>query len=82
MGKTTEYVKTPTRGSRARGAKKFLLSRGVKMAEMKEYLCLFLESYGHTEVREKSLGELLDKAGLFFPSLKKYTDGKHNKKFV
>lgn len=63
-----------TKQAKSRGAKKFLLSRGVRMDGMKEYLITFLESYGHTNAREKGLNELLEKAGMFFPSLKRYTD--------
>lgn len=61
-----------------RGTKKFLLARGIKMDEMREYLLVFLQSYGHTGLEEKKLEELLDMGSLYFISLKKYANGKRN----
>lgn len=60
--------------ARARGVKKFLLSRGVRMDEMQEYLVTYFTTYGHQDEGRKTLRELLVKAGKFFPSLRVYTD--------
>lgn len=72
-------IKQFSKAAQRKGTKKFLLARGVKMENMKQYLLDFFTKYGHTELEEKTLSDLLDLGSVYFTSLKKYSYEKVNK---
>ena len=75
MGETAEHV-TWSPSAKRRGVKNYLLSRGIKITDMHEFLQGFFMKYGHEGVDKKSLPELLEKSSLWFMSLRKYTQSR------
>lgn len=74
-------IKQFSKAAQRKGTKKFLLARGVKMDDMKQYLVTFFVTYGHdiAQTEAKTFEELLDKGSMYFTSLKKYTYAKVNR---
>ena len=65
-----------TQGSQKRGVKQYLISKGVKIQDMRSYLLEFFAHYGHNGMEDKTLSELQVKASVFFKSLISYTNRK------